>query len=59
MKANNGKSVKHVWLLNEVSKQILNFKAQPQQIKENIEKIIEKAVIKRDEKEIGCYLYIA
>ena len=59
MKANNGKKVQHVWLLNEVSKQIILFNAQIQQIKENIEKLIEKVIIKRDEKEGSCYLYIA
>ena len=59
MKANNGKKVQHVWLLNEVSKHIILFNVQPQQIKENIEKIIEKGIIKRDEKKSSCYIYIA
>ena len=60
MKANNGKKVQHIWLINEVSKQILLFNVQPQQIKENIEKLIEKGIImKRDEKESSCYVYIA
>ena len=59
MKGNNGKKVQHVWLINEVSKQIILFNAQPQQIKENIEKIIEKNIIKRDEKESSCYVYIS
>ena len=59
MKGNNGKKVQHVWLINEVSKQILLFNAQPQQIKENIEKLIEKGIIKRDEEESSCYIYIA
>jgi len=48
-----------MWLVNETFKQIELFKAQPQQIKENIEKLIEKNIIKRDEKDRTCYDYIA
>ena len=59
MKGLNGKNVQHQWLINEVSKQILLFIAQPHQIKENIEKIIEKNIIKRDENDKSCYQYIA
>ena len=59
MKSHNGKKVQHAWLINETSNQIKLFKAQPHQIKENIEKIIEKNIIKRDEKEVSCYEYIA
>jgi hypothetical protein len=59
MKSQNGKKVQHSWLINEVSNQIILFKAQPHQIKENIEKIIEKNVIKRDEDDGSCYMYIA
>ena len=59
MKAKNGKKVQHSWLINEVSNQVLLFKAQPQQIKENIEKVIEKNIIKRDEKDVSYYLYIS
>ena len=58
MKSHHGKKVQHSWLVNEVSNQITDFKAQPHQIKENIEKIIEKNIIKRDEKEFSCYVYI-
>ena len=43
----------------EAAKQIDLFKAQPQQIKENIEKLIEKNVIKRNAKNRTCYDYIA
>ncbi len=59
MKSQNGKKVQHTWLINEVSDQIKLFNAQPHQIKENIEKVIEKNIIKRDEKEINCYVYLA
>ena len=59
MKSQYGKKVQHTWLINEVSNQIEDFNAQPHQIKENIEKLIEKNVIKRDEKESNCYVYLA
>ena len=59
MKSQNGKKVQHVWLINEVSKQISLFTAQPQQIKDNIEKIIEKNIIMRDEENPSYYKYIA
>ena len=59
MKSQNGKKVPHIWLIDEVSKQVTYFNAQPQQIKENIEKIIERNIIKRDEKDSSCYQYIA
>ena len=59
MKSRIGQETSHVWLVNEASKQIDLFKAQPQQIKENIEKLIEKNVIKRNENNKGCYEYIA
>ena len=59
MKGLNGKSVQHQWLISEVSKQIDLFSAQPYEIKENIEKIIEKNIIKRDEKDKSCYQYIS
>ena len=46
-------------LINEVSKKISLFTVQPQQIKENIEKIIEKNIIVRDEENPSYYKYIA
>jgi len=46
-------------LVNEASKQIDLFRAQPLQIKENIEKLIEKNIMKRSEKDRTCYEYIA
>ena len=59
MKSRIGQTTTHVWLINEASKQIDLFKAQPQQIKENIEKLIEKSIIRRSEKDRTCYEYIA
>ena len=44
------------FLVGETSKQVDLFKAQPQQIKENIEKLIEKNIIKRNG---ASYEYIA
>ena len=59
MKSRIGQTTTHVWLINEASKQIDLFKAQPQQIKENIEKLIEKNIMKRSDKNKTCYDYIA
>ena len=59
MKGLNGKQVQHSWLINEISNQIKLFNAQPQQIKDNIEKLIEKNIIKRGEKDKSYYEYIA
>ena len=59
MKGLNGKQVQHSWLINEISNQIILFNAQPQQIKDNIEKLMEKNIIKRGEKDKIYYEYIA
>ena len=59
MKSKIGQVTTHVWLVNETAKQTELFKAQPQQIKENIEKLIEKNIIKRSDKDRTCYDYIA
>ena len=59
MKSRIGQITTHVWLINEASKQIDLFRAQPQQIKENIEKLIEKSIIKRSESNRTCYEYVA
>ena len=59
MKSRIGQKTTHIWIINEVSKQIDLFKAQPQQIKENIEKLIERNVIKRNEEDRTCYDYVA
>lgn len=59
LKSRIGKITTHAWLLSETSKQIDRFKAQPQQIKENIEKLIGRNIIKRAENSMDCYEYIA
>ena len=59
MKSRIGQETTHVWLVGETSKQIDLFQAQPQLIKENIEKLIEKNIIKRPDNNRGCYEYIA
>ena len=48
LKSRIGQPTTHVLLVNECLKQIDLFKAQPLQIKENIEKLIEKNVINRN-----------
>lgn len=48
----------HVWLINEVAKQIEFFQAQPSKIKENIKKLIERGFIQRPEDDSNCYEYI-
>jgi len=59
MKSKIGKQTTHSWLVNETAKQIDLFRAQPQQIKENIEKLIEQNIIKRSDKDRASYEYIA
>ena len=59
MKSRINVKTPHNWLINETAKQIEIFKAQPMQIKDNIEKLIEKQIIKRNEKDRNCYDYIA
>ena len=59
MKSRIGQKTTHLWLVEETVKQIDLFNVQPQQIKENIEKLIEKNIIKRDEEDRNCYIYIA
>ena len=59
MKSRIGQKTTHLWLISEASKQIDLFKAQPQQIKENIERLIEKCIMKRNEEDRNCYDYVA
>ena len=59
MKSRIGQTTTHVWLINEASKQIDLFRAQPQQIKENIEKLIERSIMKRADNDRTCYEYVA
>jgi len=59
MKSKIGQVVTHEWLISTTRTQIEMFEAQPPQIKENIEKLIEKGCIKRDPNNRGSYQYIA
>ena len=59
LKSRIGQKTSHLWLVEETAKQIDLFRAQPQQIKENIEKLIEKKIIERSEEDRACYEYIA
>ena len=59
MKTRIGQKTTHIWLIEETAKQIDLFNAQPHQIKENIEKLIEKNVIKRADDISSNYEYIA
>ena len=59
MKSRIGQVTTHNWLVSEAIKQIDRLKAQPQMIKDNIEKLIEKNYLKRDEANRGCYEYVA
>jgi hypothetical protein len=59
MKGRIGQRTTHVHLVNEVAKQIDLFQAQPPQIKERIECLIEKQIIKRNEADRNCYDYVA
>lgn len=59
MKSRIGVKTTHVWLVGEAAKQTELFKAQPQQIKEAIEKLIEKQIMKRSDKDRTCYEYVA
>ena len=46
MKSRIGQRTTHVWLINEVARQIELFRAHSKQIKENIEKLIAKILWK-------------
>jgi hypothetical protein len=59
MKGRIGQKTTHLHLINEVAKQIELFLAQPGLIKERIEALIEKELIKRDENDLTCYVYIS
>jgi hypothetical protein len=59
MKTRIGQKTTHIWLIEETAKQIDLFNAQPHQIKENIEKLIEKNIIKRADDNGSSYEYIA
>jgi len=59
MKGRIGQKTSHAWLIADVAKQINLFQAQPPQIKERIEALIEKSIIKRKDDDKSCYEYVA
>ena len=59
MKSKIGQEATHEWLVSETARQIYRFQAQPDMIKYNIENLIQINVIKRSEKKVGCYEYVA
>ena len=60
MKSRIGQETTHNLLVSETIKQVENrVTAQPPIIKDNIEKLIEKNIIKRNENNKGCYEYVA
>ena len=48
LKQRIGQITEHLWIINEVMKQIDEFKVKPNQIKLNIERLIEKSIIRRN-----------
>jgi len=59
MKGRIGQKTTHLFLINEVARQIELFQAQPNVTKERIEALIEKEIIKRDDNDSNCYSYIS
>jgi hypothetical protein len=59
MKGRTGKTTTHAFLITEAAKQIELFQAQPPLIKERIETLIEKGIIKRSDNDRSSYEYIA
>jgi hypothetical protein len=52
------RTISHTDLLQEAMRQILNFKAQPSMIKRQIESLISREYIRRDEDNRSTYIYI-
>lgn len=59
MKSRIGKETNHSQLVSEVAKQITLFVAQPNKIKDRIESLINKNIIKRDPDNYNIYQYIS
>jgi len=59
MKGRIGQKTTHAFLIGDVAKQIELFQAQPPLIKERIECLIEKQIVRRNEKDRNCYDYVA
>ena len=58
MKSRIGEIITHDWIINKVLEEIDLFKAQPEEIRESIEKLIKKNIIKRFDKDENCYEFI-
>lgn len=59
MKGRIGQKTSHVFLVGEVAKQIELFQAQPPAIKDRIEALVEKGIIKRNDNDRNSYDYVA
>lgn len=59
MKGRIGQKTSHAFLISEVAKQIELFQAQPHQIKERVETLIEKNIVKRSDNDRTAYEYVA
>ena len=56
--AKSRRTIKHQELLTEVMRQVTHFKPQPTIIKEQIESLIQREYLKRDENDRTLYIYI-
>ena len=52
------RQIKHQELLTEVIRQVVHFKPQPPMIKSQIESLIQREFITRDEKDKNLYIYL-
>lgn len=59
MKGRIGQETTHQYIINEVALQIELFVAQPSAIKEQIESLIEKGIIKRSDQDKNLYEYVS
>lgn len=59
MKGRIGQKTNHAFLVSEVAKQIDLFTAQPPMVKERIESLIDKQILKRADNDRNCYEYVA
>lgn len=56
--AKSRRTIKHQELLTEVMRQVTHFKPQPMMIKEQIESLIQREYLRRDENDRALYIYI-
>ena len=56
--AKSRRTIKHQELLTEVMRQVTHFKPQPTLIKEQVESLIQREYLKRDENDRTLYIYI-